>query len=145
VPWNAAIYFDSSALTAGTVQAADKGLRGATIGLHACAAMPAASSARLAVLSLDALEKRPQRRFVRGVAEKYLIGQRQTFGRHHQGDDDLHTIRPVIARVSEAPLVAFRHAATSCSSQDGASQYVPLLGKQRLEPIDYRAHAGGAA
>jgi len=34
VLWNAAIYFDSSALTAGTVQAADKGLRGATMGLH---------------------------------------------------------------------------------------------------------------
>src|SRR3954469_18751046 len=29
-----AIYFDSSALTAGTVQAADKELRGATMGLH---------------------------------------------------------------------------------------------------------------
>ncbi len=32
--WNAAVYFDSSALTAGTVQAADKELRGATMGLH---------------------------------------------------------------------------------------------------------------
>jgi len=34
VVWNAAIYFDSSALTAGTVQAADKELRGTTMGLH---------------------------------------------------------------------------------------------------------------
>jgi MFS family permease len=34
VLWNASIYFDSSALTAGTVQAADKELRGATMGLH---------------------------------------------------------------------------------------------------------------
>ena len=32
--WNACIYIDSSALTAGTVQAADKELRGATMGLH---------------------------------------------------------------------------------------------------------------
>jgi predicted MFS family arabinose efflux permease len=32
--WNGAIYFDSSALTAGTVQAADKELKGATMGLH---------------------------------------------------------------------------------------------------------------
>ena len=32
--WNAAIYLDSSALTAGTVQAADKELRGATMGMH---------------------------------------------------------------------------------------------------------------
>jgi hypothetical protein len=34
VLWNAAIYFESSALTAGTVEAADKELRGATMGLH---------------------------------------------------------------------------------------------------------------
>jgi MFS family permease len=32
--WNAAIYLDSSALTAGTVAAADKDKRGATMGLH---------------------------------------------------------------------------------------------------------------
>jgi len=32
--WLAAIFIDSSALTAGTVQAADPALRGATMGLH---------------------------------------------------------------------------------------------------------------
>lgn len=35
--WNAAIYLDSSALTAGTVQVAEKHLRGATMGLHSMA------------------------------------------------------------------------------------------------------------
>jgi MFS-type transporter involved in bile tolerance (Atg22 family) len=35
--WNASIYLDSSALTAGTVQAAEKRLRGATMGLHSMA------------------------------------------------------------------------------------------------------------
>jgi hypothetical protein len=35
--WNAAVYLDSSALTAGTVQAADPALRGATMGLHSMA------------------------------------------------------------------------------------------------------------
>lgn len=35
--WNAAIYLDSAALTAGTVQAADPALRGATMGLHSMA------------------------------------------------------------------------------------------------------------
>lgn len=34
IVWNAAIYLDSSALTAGTVQAAAPGRRGATMGLH---------------------------------------------------------------------------------------------------------------
>jgi MFS family permease len=37
VVWNVAIYLDSSALTAGTVQAADPALRGATMGLHSMA------------------------------------------------------------------------------------------------------------
>jgi MFS family permease len=35
--WNAAIYLDSSALTAGTVQTSEKHLRGATMGLHSMA------------------------------------------------------------------------------------------------------------
>jgi MFS family permease len=34
IVWNAAIYLDSAALTAGTVAAADKERRGATMGLH---------------------------------------------------------------------------------------------------------------
>ena len=59
-------------------------------------------------MPLDPLEKTPQRRLVGGVAGQHLIGQRQAFGGHHQSDDDLHTIRPVIARVPKAPLVAFR-------------------------------------
>ena len=76
------------------------------LGRHAAVHQP--DPARLAVLPLDALEKPPQRRLVRGVAGQHLIGQRQAFGRHHQGNDDLHTIRPMIARVPEAALVAFR-------------------------------------
>jgi MFS family permease len=35
--WNVAIYLDSAALTAGTVETADKHLRGATMGLHSMA------------------------------------------------------------------------------------------------------------
>jgi MFS family permease len=35
--WNITIYFDSSALTAGTVQAAEPHMRGATMGLHSMA------------------------------------------------------------------------------------------------------------
>jgi hypothetical protein len=40
VLWVAAIYVNSSALTAGTVQAAKKKLLGATIGLHSICACP---------------------------------------------------------------------------------------------------------
>ena len=52
------------------------------LGRHAAIHQP--DAARLAVLPLDTLEKRPQRCFVRGIAWKHLIGQRQAFGRHHQ-------------------------------------------------------------
>ena len=54
VLWNAAIYFDSSALTAGTVQAADKDLRGATMGLHSMCGYAGGFVGPLAVgLALD--------------------------------------------------------------------------------------------
>jgi hypothetical protein len=75
------------------------------LGRHAAVHQP--DPARFAVLPLDALEKPPQCRVVRGVAGQHFVGQRQAFGRHHQSDDDLYTIRPVIARVPEAALVAF--------------------------------------
>jgi hypothetical protein len=45
---------------------------------------------------------------IRGVAGQHLVGQRQTLGGHDQGDDDLHTIRPVVAGIAKAALVAFR-------------------------------------
>ena len=75
-------------------------------GRHAAVHQP--DAARLAVLSLDVVEKPPQCRLVRSVAGQHLIGQRQAFGRHNQGNDDLHTIGSMIARVPEAALVAFR-------------------------------------
>src|SRR6266550_4871654 len=81
-------------------------LREHLLGRHAAVHQP--DPTRLAVLPLDALEKTPQRRLVGGVAGQHLVGQRQTFGGHHQSDNYLHTIRPMIARVPKAPLVAFR-------------------------------------
>jgi predicted MFS family arabinose efflux permease len=53
--WNAAIYLDSAALTAGTVQAAGPGLRGATMGLHSMAGYAGGFVGPLGVgLALDA-------------------------------------------------------------------------------------------
>jgi hypothetical protein len=79
------------------------------LGRHAAVHQP--NAARPAVLPLDAFKKAPQRRLVGGVAGQHLIGQRQTFGGHHQSDDDLHAIRPVIARIPETSLAAFRKTA----------------------------------
>jgi MFS family permease len=47
--WNAAIFLDSSALTAGTVQAAEKNLRGSTMGLHSMAGYAGGFAGPLAV------------------------------------------------------------------------------------------------
>ncbi len=56
VLWNAAIYLDSSALTAGTVGAADKEHRGATMGLHSmCGYAGGFIGPPLAGMILDAL------------------------------------------------------------------------------------------
>ena len=52
--WNAAIYLDSSALTAGTVAAAEPGRRGATMGLHSMCGYAGGFVGPLAVgLALD--------------------------------------------------------------------------------------------
>ena len=54
VLWNATIYLDSSALTAGTVAAADPGRRGATMGLHSMAGYAGGFAGPLGVgLALD--------------------------------------------------------------------------------------------
>jgi MFS family permease len=56
VLWNAAIYLDSSALTAGTVAAADREHRGATMGLHSmCGYAGGFVGPPLAGMILDAL------------------------------------------------------------------------------------------
>lgn len=56
VLWNAAIYLDSSALTAGTVAAADREQRGATMGLHSmCGYAGGFVGPPLAGMILDAL------------------------------------------------------------------------------------------
>ena len=56
---------------------------------------------------LDPGQERAERRLVGGVARHHLIGQRQAVGRHHQRDHHLHAVGPMIARIAEAPLVAF--------------------------------------
>eukprot|EP01031_Cornospumella_fuschlensis_P014694 gene14694-17956_t len=71
--WNAAIYLDSSALTAGTVQAAGPELRGATMGLHSMCGYAGGFVGPVGVgLALDLLAHLTQRFFARGPAEWLL-------------------------------------------------------------------------
>ena len=63
-------------------------------------------AARLAVLRLDPGQEGAQRPAVGGVAGQDLAGERQAFGRHHQGDHHLRAVRPLVAAVAVAALVA---------------------------------------
>lgn len=56
------------------------------------------------------------------VAGQHFVGQRQSLERDHQGDDDLHTIRPMIAAVAVAALVGL--AERPIGLEVGAGQVV---------------------
>jgi hypothetical protein len=60
---------------------------------------------RLAVLRLDLVQGRAQRRLVGSVAGQHLIGQRKAVRGHHQGDDHLHAVAPLVAAVAVPALV----------------------------------------
>jgi hypothetical protein len=60
---------------------------------------------RLAVLRLDLLQERAQRRVVRRVSRQHLIGQRKALRRHDQRDHHLHAIAALVAAVTVAALV----------------------------------------
>ena len=59
----------------------------------------------LTVLRLDLGQEDAQRRVVGRVAGEHLVGERQAFRRHHQGDDDLDAVGALIAAIAEAALV----------------------------------------
>ncbi len=58
-----------------------------------------------AILGLDLFEKGTQSGLIAGVAREHFISQRKSFRVHDQCNNDLHTIRPLIAAVTELPLV----------------------------------------
>ena len=62
---------------------------------------------------LDQGEHVAQRGLVGGVARHHLVGQRQSLGSNHQGDDHLHAIAAAVPAVAEAPgvLRILRHVA----------------------------------
>ncbi len=59
-------------------------------------------------MRLDLAQKHPQRLAVRRIAGQNLVGQRQALGRDDEGDHDLRTVRPLVAAVAVATLVALR-------------------------------------
>ena len=68
-------------------------------------------------------EEHPQRRAVRGVAGQHLVGQRQAVRRDHQRDHHLRAVRPLVAAVAVAALVALRHV-RGVDLEVGAGQIV---------------------
>jgi hypothetical protein len=57
----------------------------------------------------------------------------------------LAQVTPPPVRVTNTRCIEFSKRGAARGALPIAGKDVPLLGKQRLDPIDYRAHAGGAA
>jgi hypothetical protein len=71
------------------------------------------------------------------VGHRVILGEAQ---RMHIGT----MLKPQPMLMFFAPC-AFEQPCARKLALGGTGEYVALLGKQRLDPIDYRAHAGGAA
>jgi len=80
----------------------------AHLGQHFLGRDPPVHQPHPPVLPLDPGQEVAQRRLVGRVAGQHLVGQGQAVGGHHQGDDHLYAVRPVVARVAEPALVALR-------------------------------------
>ena len=72
------------------------------------------------------------------VARQHLIGQRQAFRRHHQRDDHLHAIWPMVARVAVPALVTLREW-RSCL-EVGAGQIIKQYVEAGVEQIAPAPH-----
>jgi hypothetical protein len=56
-------------------------------------------------LALDAGEEILQRGRVGRIAGEHLVGERQALGSHHQRNNHLYAVGPMIARIAEAAFV----------------------------------------
>jgi hypothetical protein len=110
VLWNAAIYLDSSALTVGTVQAADPKLRGATMGLHSMCGY-ARRLCRPASCRLGARSCRPR--------QCGRVGPRLRPSRHHHAD---RLRGPAMAEHSEAASGKHGHCRLNLSDPASAGK-----------------------
>ena len=69
-----------------------------------------------------------------GVAGQDLIGERQTLRRHHEGDDELRAIGPLVAAVAVAAFGALRQVG-GVDLEIGAGQVVKQHVEGRVEEI----------
>ena len=124
-------------------------------GLGGDAAIHHPDAPRLAVLRLDLGQEAAQRGLVGGVAGHDLVGERQAFRRHHQGDDDLDAVGALVAAIAEAALVVFvlrrigfEIGAGQVVEQDveaGVEEIAPAIdemGEQRLLVGEQKVMAG---
>lgn len=65
------------------------------------AAINAPYPSRFVVVALDASEESLQHDRFGDVTREHLQGERQALGRHHQGDNHLHAVGALIARVAK--------------------------------------------
>ena len=88
----------------------------------------------LAIQFFDPLQKTAQRGFVRRVPRHHFVGQRKTFRRHHQRDDHLHAVRPLVPAVAITTLVPFgkRRIALEIRAGQIVEQHLELHPEQIL-------------
>ena len=58
-------------------------------------------------MGLDLSQEVSQGRLICGVACENFVGEGEPLGRDDEGDDDLHAVAPLVARVTELAFVAF--------------------------------------
>ena len=85
-------------------------------------------------LLLDLGEEHPQRLAVRSVAGEHLVGQGQTVRGDHQRDHHLRAVRPLVAAVAVATLVALCHV-RCVDLEIGAGQIVEQHIEIRVEQV----------
>ena len=91
------------------------------------------------ILLLDFGEEHPQRLAVGGVAGQHLVGQGQTVRGDHQRNHHLRAVRPLVAAVAVAALVALCHV-RGVDLEVGAGQIVKQYIEIRIEQVAPARH-----
>ncbi len=86
-------------------------------------------------MGFDALQEVAQRRFVRGVAGHYLVGQWQAIRRHDQGDDDLDAVGAFVPAVTMPSLAGVGRIALEVSARQIVEQDFELGLEQSLPAL----------
>jgi hypothetical protein len=90
---------------------------------------------RFAVRGFDLLQKVAQRRAVRRVPIHHFVSQRETVGRDHQRDDQLHAVRPSVTTVPAFGFGILFHLPFEVRARQVIEQNFEIGGEQVRPPL----------